>query len=231
MARPKGSKNKPKENVVVIGKPKRAGKKTGAFPASDRKVTRAHNEPTMNADEEQAKMDCFNAHRDKIRPLEARLESVKKLVAEAYADAKKDKLAKKMFAIAKKLLGTKKQEDGIIGDIRMVRFVAKAVGHSMAAQFDLFAQDDKPSTISPEQEGEQASRDNKPAKPPYAAETEQYQRWMAGYYAHQETLAKGIKPMKKGAPTQGRREGPAQDASPPPDDGWGDDEDPAAPFH
>lgn len=227
MARTKGAKNKPKSQAHDGEKRKRSAKKTGAFPASDRKVTRAHNEPAMNADEEQAKMDCFNAHRDKIRPLEARMESVKKLVAEAYADAKKDKLAKKMFAIAKKLLGTKKQEDGIIGDIKMVRFVAKAVGHSMANQLDLFAQDDKPSTISPEQEGEQASRENKPAKPPYAAETENYQRWMAGYYAHQETLAKGIQPL---AP-EGKKPKKQAAAPPPQEDGWGDDEDPAAPLH
>ena len=203
MARTKGAKNKPKDGSgVPMGKPKARSKK-GAVSASDRVVTASHN----SSDEEAARMDCFNAHREKIRPLEARLESVQKLVAEAYADAKKDKLPKKMFSLAKKLLGSKKQEDGVIGDLKMIRFVAKAVGHSMANQLDLFAQDDKPSTISPEQEGEQASRENKPAKPPYAAETEGYQRWMAGYYAHQETLAKGIKPMKGAA--QGRREGPS----------------------
>ena len=191
-------------------------------------MTRAHNEPALNADEEQAKIECFNAHRDKIRPLEARLETAKKLVAEAYADAKKDKLPKKMFGIAKKLLGTKKQEDGIIGDVKMIRFVAKAVGHSMAAQLDLFAQDDGPTTISPEQEGEQASRDNKPAKPPYAPDTELYQRWMAGYYAHQETLQKGFKPLQP----EGKKSKAKDEPAPPPDDGWGDDEhDPARPLN
>ena len=215
MSRTKGSKNKA---------PKRAARaKAGTAPENPRAVA-GHN----GAAEEQAKIDCFNAHRDKLRPLEARMEAVKKQVAEAYADAKKDKLPKKMFAYAKKLLGTKKQEDGVIGDIRMVRFVARAVGHSMADQLDLFVEGDKPSSISPESEGEQAFRAGAPAKPHYAPGTENYDAWMKGFYAEQDKKMQDFKPLK-------RKTKPVDEelmATGSPGEDWGDeDADPARPLN
>lgn len=218
MARPKGSRNKPKDNVVSMKTPKASKAPKAAKPAKAAAPGIGH-----NATEDAAKQECFLAYRDKLRPLEARLEKAKKDVADVYAQAKKDKIPKKLFVVADKLLGTKKQEDGVIASVKDTLWVARAVGHSIGQQMDLFADavGDGPSTISAEAEGAQAYRDGKPFRPPYDESTVKHAEFAAGFYGEQEKATrKGIKPLK------------AEAAPPPPPDDWGDeDADPARPLN
>lgn len=227
MARPKGSRNKPKtpEDFPLTKRPAKKAPKAAkaAKPAKAAAPGIGH-----NSTEDAAKQECFLAYRDKLRPLLARLEKAQKDVADTYAQAKKDKIPKKLFAVADKLLGTKKQEDGVIASVKDTLWVARAVGHSIGQQMDLFADavGDGPSTISAEAEGAQAYRDGKPFRPPYDEGTVKHAEFAAGFYGEQEKATrKGIKPLPE---VQGRREGPA---APPPDE-WGDeDQDPSRPLN
>lgn len=75
--------------------------------------------------------------------------------------------------------------------------IAKIMGSSLGAQLDMFLEPDRtPIADRAYAEGEKASMENKSggASPPYDPSTEAYRQYMAGFHAHQATLAKGIKP-------------------------------------
>lgn len=219
MARPKGSKNKAKP-----GKPLKPAK--AAAPGI------GHNAPVGT---EAFQVDCFNAYREKLKPLEARLVTVKKQIDDVYLDAKKDKFAKKLFTIAKNLTGSRKQEEKVITGVKDVRFVALALGLPIAAQLDMFADvaDDIGATKqSPEAEGAQAFRDGAPAKPRYTPGTEHYDAWMKGFYAEQDEKVKQFKPLEGDKPKRGRPAKAAPAAADDDDANWPDDaeHDPARPL-
>lgn len=221
MGRTAGSKNRVKNVIPTPKTPKQL--KAALKAAKPAKPAKATAPGVGHNGEDAAKQECFLAYRDKLKPLEARLEKAKADVASVYADAKKDKIPKKLFAIAHKLLGTKKQEDGVIASVKDTLWVARAVGHSIGQQMDLFADavGDGPSTISAEVEGAQAYRDGKPFRPPYDESTVKHAEFAAGFYGEQEKATrKGIKPLKAEAPP------------PPPNDDWGDeDQDQARPLN
>lgn len=76
--------------------------------------------------------------------------------------------------------------------------IAKIMGSSLGAQLDMFLEPDRtPLADRAYAEGEKASMENKSggASPPYDPSTEAYRQYMAGFHAHQATLAKGIKPI------------------------------------
>lgn len=224
MARPKGSTNKPKDSGPTLH-PSNHGR--GKKPPKPPKATKAAKPAAPgighNSDDAAGK-ELYRAYRDKLRPLLNRLEKAKKDVAEVYADAKRDKIKKKAFAVGDKLLSqNKKAEKGVLDDIALTLWVADAIGHEMAKQQDLFAYvndaDAGGAPISAEAEGAQAFRDGQPFKPPYAETTEKHAEFSAGYYGAQEkAVRKGIKPLE---PT-GK---PAHD-----DTDWGD-ADPARPLN
>lgn len=237
MGRPAGSKNRPKDNVTPMKAPKTA--KTAkapkaAKPAKDAAPGIGHN------DEEAAQIDCFNAYRDTLRPLEARLATVKTQIAKVYAQAKGDKFPKKLFAIATGLMGTRKQEQKIIGDIKLVRFAAKALNLPIANQLDFFvdaAADAGSTRPSPESEGREQYASGKAAKPPYPPGSTSYDEFLGGFYAAQEDATrKGIKALKPGKKNRNGHQAAAApadddegDMDPPwPDDDGGDPDRPLA---
>ena len=222
---------------VPMSKPKRA--KKGAAPKA------AASTPARAGDtsaEEAAKIQCFNAHREKLRPLEAKLAAVKKQISDAYLDAKRDKFHKKLFVLAKDMTGTRKQEEKVINGVKDVRFVAKALGLPIANQLDFFADaatDAGSTRPSPEAEGREQYASGKAAKPPYSPGTKDFDEFMRGFYAAQEDATRsGIKPLEPksakarrttAAPVVEQTEDDDGDIDPPwPDDVGGDPDRPLA---
>lgn len=222
MARTKGAKNKPKDESA-LGAPPKLRKAKAPKAAKPPKAAKAGDNMTDN--EEQARKELFVEYRRKLGPALDKLDAAKKAVAEIYADAKTYKLPKKLFKLAEELHGTPVQEQKAIQRVHDTAWVASATGHTFAEQLELFATE--PTRIKPWNEGQEASAANKPLKNPYDFGSKDHDEFNAGYYAHQETLAKGIQPL---AP-EGKKPKKQAAAPPPPDDGWGDDEDPAAPLH
>jgi hypothetical protein len=218
MPRPKGSKNKPKAPRLDGGPSakSKAPKPSKAAMAGD----------NASDKEEEARQELFREYKRKLGPALARLEAAKKTVNEIYADAKGYKLPKKLFKLDQELNGTPVQEQKAIQRVHDTAWVAKATGHTFAEQLELFAQE--PTRIKPWNEGQEASAANKPLKNPYAPGTKDHDEFNAGYYAHQESIAKGIKPLKNGGgKTVALPDGPLPDDEAP----WPDDDaDPSRPL-
>lgn len=192
----------------------RGKKGNSKHPAAGRKVSRADNEAPLSPDDDfQDKRERFLQHRKQIDHLLAKEAAAKALRVEAEKDAKAGGFAKKLFAIARDLTGTDKKAKKVKAEVVDRLTVARYIGDPLGKQLDLFADATAIERVDPYEEGEQASRDGKPAKPDHAPDTEAYIAWMAGYQTHQATLLKGFKPLV-----------------PDPDD-WGDaDRDPARPI-
>lgn len=87
-------------------------------------------------------------------------------------------------------LQTPKGEKAARKEIADALQAALWVGCDLAGQMDLFktaAFND--ATDRAYDEGQQASMENKPAKPPYDPDTPNYRNWLEGYHDHQEELA------------------------------------------
>lgn len=190
----------------------RGKKANGKHPAAGRKVTRKHNiQPALSAENFEAKRESFLQHRKLIENHHAKELAAKALRLKAQKDAKADGFPAKLFVIARDLCGTDKQAAKVKGEVRDRLTVARYLGDPLGEQLDLFVDATKVEQADFRAEGEQASRDNKPARPPYDPGTDAYNQWMEGYQAHQSTLMKGFKPL-------------------PPADGFDDDLDPARPM-
>ena len=110
-----------------------------------------------------------------------------------YKTAKADGFLKRDFDVAFRLktqLGEKEIKTQIARDMT----IAKWLGYALGKQLDLFVEaDDYDVEGQAYSEGEEASRDNKPATPVYAPGTPGFDAYMRGFHDHQEELSKGIK--------------------------------------
>ena len=138
----------------------------------------------------------WKAHLEKQKALD---EARTKLVAAL----KNDGFTVKQFELADQL-DTLKGEAKVSGEVKDRLQVARWIGHPMGAQLDLFADTGaKPgqpagaaSADAAYDKGKQASMENRPAKPQdegYAADSAQWNHYMAGYHEHQRELGGGIK--------------------------------------
>lgn len=177
-------------------------------------VTKAKSGKPLSPDalaEDAALKELFLEHRRKITGIEAKLAAVQALVDDAYADAKADKLPKKLFKIAIDLTGSEKKEQKVIEEVRTRIWVSDALGHPLG-QMDLFADVfTKPAAANPRAEGAEASRTDQQAKPPYAAGTIAHNEWLEGYHEDQRRLMGGFKPTVVGGTKAKKEPAPSLD--------------------
>lgn len=117
-----------------------------------------------------------------------------------FKDALRDGFTKDQFETAvmcEDPEGEAKVQEKIAKALQAAQFVGAMLGKHL----DAFSEPDRtPAADRAYSEGQKASMENKAAFPPYAPETEQFRRYMEGFYAHQETLAK-FKPLEKAPPS------------------------------
>lgn len=170
---------------------KRAGDKAGAFAA-------AKPQSTANTDDlDREEKALFLNHLPLIKKARERIASATSDIRLLYKRAKAEGgFTKADFdtAIAVETAENEARERAKIA--RQLK-IAKIMGSSLGAQLDMFLSPDRtPIADRAYAEGEKASMENKSggASPPYDPSTEAYRQYMAGFHAHQATLAKGIKP-------------------------------------
>ena len=97
------------------------------------------------------------------------------------------------WALLKDEKGEEKLKEKIEAQMRIARWLGLAMG----TQAELFAEDRTPSVDRAYADGKRACMENEPRKPPHDPSVPQYQRWIDGYDAGQEILARGFKPLKE----------------------------------
>jgi hypothetical protein len=118
-----------------------------------------------------------------------------------YKSAKSDGFLQRDFDTAFRLK-TQMGEKQIKATIARDMTIAKWLGYSLGKQLDLFVEaDEHDLEAQAYADGEDASRESRPAEPIYAPGTEGYEAYMRGFHEHQESLLTGIKPTE--APTSG----------------------------
>jgi hypothetical protein len=191
MGRRKGSRNKPKNRPASTA----GNGGDGRHLASD--DNRGKSPPSDAMSEENRKV-LFASHLDKYkRALEtkkaadARFKNTCKI---ARAECGDDAVARIKTAID---METPEGEARVKAEIVATLEVARWMGAPIGTQFTLFAAGED---LSPADrayaEGEVASRQGQPAKPPYAPETPEYRQYMTGF--HDQTakaVSAGIKKL------------------------------------
>lgn len=171
----------------------RAGGKAGAPPAAAKPQSSAN---TDDLDREEKAlflhhMPLIKAARDRVGKATADLRNL-------YKKAKAEGNFTKADFDTAFALETAELEARERAKIARQLKIAKIVGSAMGNQLDLFLEPDRtPIADRAYAEGEKASMENKKAAPPYDPSTEAYRQYMAGFHAHQATLAKGIKPTNE----------------------------------
>jgi hypothetical protein len=179
MPRTKGSKNKPKTKDNVPGAAGNAGD---------------NSKPKHNLTPEDQRA-LFVHHRVAWAELQTKQKAVDEIAIKVKAALKKDGFTVKQMEIADQL-GDLKGEAKIQGEVKDRLQVARWIGHPLGAQLDLFADMKAAPQVSPYDLGKTASVENRPAKPQdhgFAPDTDQHERYMAGYGDHQRELSGGLK--------------------------------------
>lgn len=145
---------------------------------------------------EESKQLFLDHHLPKVAQLKERAARAQADLRNGYKTAKKDGFLKRDFDVAFRLR-TQTGERAIKAEIARDMTIAKWLGFGLGKQLDLFLeQDEHDIEAQAYADGEEASRDNKPASPIYAPGTPGYEAYMHGFHDHQEGLAKGIKPAQ-----------------------------------
>jgi hypothetical protein len=196
MARPKGSKNKPK-----------------VVPTSDGAATPEHNAaPVTQADlsEDQRQALFFRHRRDykavlaKKKETDAAFKQACKLIKSEGTELEDIKLSIQLEAEE----GDAKLKARMEAQLRIARYMGSSVG----TQFDMFAEPDRtPSVDRAYADGKRDGLAGETARAIYANPSEQYERYMAGWHAGQAVCAAGIKQLD-----------PAPDAPQEPDEEFDD---------
>lgn len=127
----------------------------------------------------------------------------------ALKEAKKDGFEQFMFDTAQ-LVSTPEGEAEFKSKLGRQLQAAMFMGSTIGNQLDLFnAPDRTPAVDRARGEGEKASMENKPRKPPYDASVPQFAAWMEGYDSHQKTLQDKLGKGKPEKPAKGEK--PAKD--------------------
>ncbi len=174
MPRPKGSKNKPKDE-------------NGAGPGI------GHNAPPPILTDDQLQA-LFHQHLRKVRALKETLASVNGELRAAYKQAKAELGEDAKAAIADALLletddGQAKMEAAIARQAKVARWLAVPLG----AQPDFFDTDRSPATDRAFAAGKAARLKGEPLKPPHAPEVPQYDSWIEGWHAGEKALVEAQK--------------------------------------
>jgi hypothetical protein len=149
---------------------------------------------------EESKALFLDHHLPKIARLRNVAATAQANLRNGYKAAKTDGFLKRDFDVAFRLQGQLGEKE-IKAEIARDMTIAKWLGYALGKQLDLFV-DAVEHDVEGQAyaEGEEASRENRPAEPIYAPGTPGFEAYMQGFHDHQEGLAKGI---KKAEPTSG----------------------------
>lgn len=189
MARPKGSKNKPKAAAAA---PKATKGKKAPKPA---KVAAAEPEnvedgPALTDMELQ---DLFLADKNALISGKEKLDKAVAAIRNIKKRIKSNGFTVKMVEAAI-LMETEEGEEKIRTETAQLLQAAKWVGVPWGSQIDMFQEPDRtPAVDKSFDAGKRASMEDKPRKAPHAQESPQARAWYAGYDEHQAELHKGFK--------------------------------------
>jgi hypothetical protein len=192
MARPKMT-----EEQKAAAKAAREAAKAGADRAEARSAKNRKSEPAkVNSDDlDQEERVLFLNHLPIIRKLKEAAEKAGDKLKEAYAAAKAEAGFTKADFDTAFAVETAENEARERAAIARKLKIAKIMGSALGNQLDMFLEPDRtPIEDRAYAEGEQASAENRAAKPPYDPSTVAFRCYMEGFHNHQATLAKGIKP-------------------------------------
>lgn len=195
-AGPKPGPKKPKATTTKKSGAAAAPKpKTKPPHATNGRATPGSNsKPTLSDNEKRASFLHFN---QQITGLRAKMNAAKKLLDDAYTEAKAAGFAKKKFEIAASL-GDVKGELKIKSEVRDRLEVARWLGHPLGAQMDLFDEPDRtPIVDRAYEEGKTDSMSGKPRNPAakYSPDTDAWRAYCAGFDDHQRELHGGFKKL------------------------------------
>lgn len=149
--------------------------------------------PGLTAAERKA---LFLSHRSTWIAYQAKQKALDEQRTEIVAALKADGFLLEHMKVADDFASGAKGEARQVDNVKRRLEVAYWIGHPMGNQLDLFQQPDRtPLADRAYEEGQRASMQNEPRKPPasYAPGSEPYERWMAGYADDQERIAAGFK--------------------------------------
>lgn len=202
MARPKGSKNKPKTTaeIVPISGKKRGRPKKEAAPhgkgGNGRPLA-----PSDNGGPDAAAIQVlFLNHAKAWDGWKSAAKILQEREKDVKAALKNDGFTVTQFKIRDQLLANPKREAKVRAEVVDRLQVARWIGHAMGQQLDLFEQPNRtPIAESAYEAGKIARMENKPASPPHDPSTEAYAKWMSGFHAENDRQnaenAKGFKPL------------------------------------
>lgn len=189
MARPKGSKNKTKDNVPGAAALKGRKKAVKAAPLANGSV------PGNNTVPDDADLrEAFVSHVSKFRAATAKLETARKGLREVKAELRMVGFTVAQIEVAILLdtpEGETKIRNQIAANIRAARWMGSSVGTQFT--FDLDTPDRTPSVDRAKDEGVRASMEGASRQPPahYHPGTPQYGAWFTGYDEHQTARIRG----------------------------------------
>lgn len=169
MARPKGSKNKPKD---------------GSAPSA------GHN---SNLTDEQRQALHLNQH---VPAYAKALEAKKTADAELKNVCKLIKAEGGSVSAVKLTLALRTPEGEAAFRARLAEEHEVAVWNGVGVQIDLFADTDQPAEEKAYEAGKRAGMAGESAKPPHDPSVPQYRRWMEGHADGQAVLAQGFKTLE-----------------------------------
>jgi hypothetical protein len=155
---------------------------------------------------EESKALFLDHHLPKIARLRDVVATATANLRNGYKTANADGFLKRDFDVAFRLKGQLGEKE-IKAQIARDMTIAKWLGFAIGKQLDLFLDaDDHDVEGQAYSEGEEASRENRPAEPIYAPGTPGFDAYMRGFHDHQEEMAQGIKKAGSvsavGAPAQ-----------------------------
>lgn len=200
MARPKMT-----PEAKAAAKLAREAAKADAPAAADRAEARSANAkppkpdaPRVNSDDLDAEEKALflNHHLPKIRRLRELFNTANANLRNGYKSAKSESGFTKADFDTAFAVETAENEARERAAIARKLKIAKIMGSALGNQLDMFLEPDRtPITDRAYAEGEQASIENRPAKPSYDPSTAAFREYMEGFHDHQATLANGIKPL------------------------------------
>lgn len=208
----------------------REAAKADAPAAADRAEARSANAkppkpdaPSVNSDDFDAEEKALflNHHLPTVRRLRALLLTANSNLRGAYKKAKAESGFTKADFDTAFAVETAENEARERAAIARKLKIAKIMGSALGNQLDMFLEPDRtPITDRAYSEGEQASIENRPAKPSYDPSTAAFREYMEGFHDHQAKMTlNGIAPL---ATTDDQRAADAQSFdAPKPESGTG----------